>query len=94
MATRLASGNRGHGHDVSTATKRLIRTTRSLSEGVIEAWANLYTEFAKAVAARQDGVEVMEGWLGMPGVEAGAAGVRFIDAAVRSDEGGGVWVEI
>lgn len=86
--------SRGHGHGVSPATERLIRTARGFSEGMIEAWANLYTEFAMAVAARQDGVVVPDGWLGMPGVEAGAAGVRFVDAAVRSDEDDGTWVEI
>lgn len=86
--------SRGHGHGVSPATERLIRTARGFSEGIIEAWANLYTEFAMAVAARHDGVNLPEGWLGLPGVEAGAAGVRFIDAAVRSNEDGGVWVEV
>ena len=43
--------SRGHGHGVSPATERLIRTARGFSEGIIEAWANLYTEFAMAVAA-------------------------------------------
>lgn len=85
---------RGHGHGVSPATERLIRTARGFPEGIIEAWANLYTEFAIAVAAHRDGVTPLEGWLGFPGVTDGAAGVRFIEAAVRSNAKGGVWVQI
>lgn len=85
---------RGHGHGISPTTERLIRTARGFPEGIIEAWANLYTEFALAVAARRDGVRVPDGWLGFPGVADGAEGVRFIEAAVRSNDGGGAWVSL
>lgn len=86
--------SRGHGHGVSPAVERLVRTGRGFPEGLIEAWANLYTEFAIAVAARRDGVLVPDGYLGLPGVGDGAEGVRFIDASVRSDAQGGAWVRI
>ena len=86
--------SRGHGHGVSGLTERLVRTARGFPEGIIEAWANLYTEFAMAVAARRDGIKVDDTWLAMPRVEEGAQGVRFIDAAVRSSEADGVWTEI
>lgn len=86
--------SRGHGHGVSAATERLVRTARGFPEGIIEAWANLYTEFAMAVAARRDGVALPEGWLGFPKVAEGAAGVQFIAASVRSNEQGGAWVAI
>lgn len=86
--------SRGHGHGVSANTERLIRTARGFPEGLIEAWGNLYTEFALAVAARRDGVTPPEGWLGFPSVREGAEGVRFIDASVRSNQAGGAWVSI
>ncbi len=86
--------SRGHGHGVSPATERLVRTGRGFPEGIIEAWANLYTEFALAVAARRDGVPVPEGWLGYPTVEQGARGVRFIEASVESHRSGGDWVSL
>ena len=86
--------SRGHGHGVSPRTERLIRTARGFPEGIIEAWGNLYTEFAMAVAARRDGRDVPDSWLDMPLVRDGAAGVRFIDASVRSHEAGGAWVGI
>ncbi|SPF77199.1 Glucose--fructose oxidoreductase [Aliiroseovarius pelagivivens] len=86
--------SRGHGHGVSTVTERLVRTGRGFSEGFIEAWANLYTEFAMAVAARRDEVALPDDWLSFPKVAEGAAGVQFIAASVRSNEKGGEWVAI
>ena len=86
--------SRGHGHGVSARTERLVRTARGFPEGIIEAWGNLYTEFALALAARKDGLRIPEGWLGMPGVSEGADGVRFIEASVLSNEQGGAWVSI
>lgn len=85
---------RGHGHGISSQTERFVRTGRGFPEGLIEAWANLYTEFALAVAARRDGKTPPSDWLGFPPVAKGAAGVRFVDAAVASNAGGGVWVPI
>ncbi len=85
---------RGHGHGVSPETERFVRTGRGFPEGLIEAWANLYTEFAMAVAARRDGLQAPADWLGYPRVEDGAAGVRFVQAAVTSNAAGGAWVQI
>ena len=86
--------SRGHGHGVSPRTERLVRTGRGFPEGLIEAWANLYTEFALAVAARRDDREIPEGCLELPGVEDGVDGVRFIVAAVRSHASDGTWEQI
>ena len=84
--------SRGHGHGVSARTERLVRTARGFPEGIIEAWSNLYTEFALAVAARRDGVAIPADWLLLPRVEDGAIGVGFVEATVRSHEMGGAWV--
>ena len=84
---------RGHGHGISPATERFVRLARGFSEGMIESWANLYTEFAMAVAANIDDIELPENWLNYPTVEQGAQGVRFIEAAVKSSEAGGSWVD-
>lgn len=84
--------SRGHGHGISPATERFVRTARGFPEGIIEAWGNLYTEFAMAVATRRDGRDLPDKWLGMPRVADGAEGVRFIDACVRSNEAGSAWV--
>lgn len=84
--------SRGHGHGVDAGVERLVRTGRGFPEGIIEAWSNLYTEFALAVAAHRDGVDLPDGWLHYPTVEQGALGVRFIEAAAESDRAGGAWV--
>ncbi len=86
--------SRGHGHGVSARTERFVRTARGFPEGMIEAWGNLYTEFAMAVAARADGRDIPVDWLGMPMVADGADGARFIHACVRSNEDAGAWVAI
>lgn len=85
--------SRGQGGGVVPGVERFVRLGRGFSEGVIEAWANLYTEFAMAVAARKDGVETPSDWLNYPTVEDGARGVKFVDAAVESDRQGGAWVD-
>ena len=86
--------SRGHGHGVSAATERLVRAARGFPEGIIEAWGNLYSEFAIAVAARRDGVVLPDGYLGMPEVADGMRGVQFVDASVASHEAGGTWVSV
>ncbi len=85
---------RGHGHGVSKETERLVRTGRGFPEGIIEAWANLYTEFAMAVSARNDGLKIPDGWGNHPKVFEGTEGVRFIEASVRSNQNGGCWIEV
>jgi predicted dehydrogenase len=85
---------RGHGHGLSPRTERFVRTGRGFPEGLIEAWGNLYTEFALAVCARRDGIAVPDNWLGYPRIADGVKGVRFIEAAVRSNTDGGAWVRI
>ena len=82
---------RGHGHGVSGTVERFVRTGRGFPEGLIEAWANLYTEFAMATAAGKDGLAIPDNWLSLPSVEDGASGVDFIWAAVRSHNAGGTW---
>ena len=86
--------SRGHGHRLSPRAERLVHAARGFPEGIIEAWANLYTEFALGVAARQDGMVAPEGWLDYPTVAEGAAGVRFVEAAVASSESAGAWVSV
>jgi hypothetical protein len=71
-----------------------VRTGRGFPEGLIEAWANLYTEFALAVSARKDGLNPPPGWTNHPTVAEGAGGVHFIEAALASHQNGGRWTPI
>ncbi|MCL6446434.1 MAG: Gfo/Idh/MocA family oxidoreductase, partial [Alicyclobacillus sp.] len=61
------------------------------SEGLFEAWSNLYTRFARAMEAADQGKTLENIWY--PGIDAGVEGVRWVQNCVRSAENGGVWVE-
>jgi predicted dehydrogenase len=85
--------SRGPGGGVGRAAERFTRLARGTAEGWIEAWANLYSEFALAIAARRDRRRLPQGLLAFPTVLDGARGVRFIEAAVESNRLGGAWVD-
>lgn len=85
---------RGHGHGISKSVERLVRTGRGFPEGIIEAWGNLYTEFAMAVAARKDQIQPAEEWISLPTAQQGANGVRFIHAALESYNADAAWIKI
>ncbi|WP_026691954.1 Gfo/Idh/MocA family protein [Peribacillus kribbensis] len=60
-------------------------------EGLFEAWSNLYTRFAKAMAAVDQGETLENIWYS--GIEAGVEGVRWVENCVRSADNGAIWVE-
>ncbi len=83
---------RGFG-GVDPAAERLTRIARGNSEGWIEAWANLFTEFAVAIAARREGFRLPDGLVQFPTVDDGARGMKFVDAVLESHASGGAWVD-
>jgi predicted dehydrogenase len=85
---------RGVGSGISLPAVRLTRAPRGHPEGWLEAWANLYAEFAAAIEARRTGRIIPSGFLNHPTVEDGARGVQFIEAAVASHDAGGTWVDL
>lgn len=84
--------SRGHGAGVLSDAARFVHIPRGHPEALSDAWGNLYEEFAVAIEARRDGRTLPEGLLACPGLEEGAAGVAFIQAAIRSNAEGGAWV--
>jgi hypothetical protein len=85
---------RGRGRGLSPAAERFTRRPRGNTEGWVEAWANLYTEFAIAIAARADGIAVPEGLLNYPSVVDAARGVAFVEAMVASVKAEGAWTAV
>lgn len=55
-------------------------------EGFIEAFANIYRGFASSVRSRRAG--------DFPTARDGARAMRFVDAVLRSADGGGVWTKV
>jgi predicted dehydrogenase len=85
---------RGVGAGVGLSATRLTRTPRGHPEGWLEAWANLYTEFAVAIDARREGRTIPAGLVAYPTVEDGVRGMEFIEAVVNSNASGGAWVDL
>ena len=72
---------------------RSTRVVKGHPEGFYEAFANIYTDVADAVAARRSGQAVDPLALHFPTVEDGARGVGFVEAAVSSARTGGAWTD-
>ena len=72
---------------------RVTRIPSGHPEGYLEGFATIYAEAARAIRAAIAGgkpdPEVI-----FPTIEDGLAGVQFIDAAVKSSAGNGVWVRM
>ena len=63
-------------------------------EGYLEAFAQLYRDFAEQIAARAESRAPDPASLLVPGIEAGVRGMRFIAAAVASSGAEAAWVAI
>lgn len=59
-------------------------------EGYFEAWSNVYSRFAEAMVAKDEGKDVKY-WY--PDIHAGVEGVRWIETCVKSANQGGIWVD-
>lgn len=81
--------------DKGNLCEQAIKNTRlpgGHPEGLIEAFANIYRNFAEAVRAQKDGF-VMEN-PDIASVHDGLRGMRFIDAVVESAESSEKWIKI
>lgn len=65
------------------------RTPGGHPEGYLEAMANLYNDFAKAIRAGESGKAT-----GVPGVDAGLRGMAFIDAILESSSSDTKWINV
>ncbi|SDR04426.1 Gfo/Idh/MocA family oxidoreductase [Pseudoxanthomonas sp. CF125] len=83
---------RGNGY-VGEDAQRVTRIPAGHPEGYLEAFANLYREAFRAIAAEVAG-EPPPDDLDLPGIDDGVAGMAFIEAAVASARIGAVWVPI
>ena len=83
---------RGNGY-VGEAAQAVTRIPAGHPEGYLEAFANLYREAFRAIAAEVAG-EPLPDDLDLPGIEDGIAGMAFIEAAVASAQQGAVWVPV
>lgn len=73
---------------------RSSRIVKGHPEGFPEAFANLYSDAAEAIAARLAGVKPDPLALSFPQAADGLAGVRFVAAVLRSSAQDGAWIGV
>ena len=82
-----------NGAGAGEAAARMSRVPPGHPEGYLEGFANIYSEAADAIMARANGTEPPAGSI-YPTVMDGLAGVRFVDACVRSSARNAAWVSL
>jgi len=75
------------------ASARACRVAAGHPEGFHEAFANIYSDAAEAIAARRTGQAPDPLALWFPNERDGAIGVRFVEAAVASSRADGAWTD-
>lgn len=88
--TEILRAGSGYSHLSTFATKN-CRTPGGHPEGYLEAFANLYRNFALTVDAKLNGQEPEKEWLDFPSVDTGVRLMAFIDAAVESHQSDAKW---
>ena len=70
------------------------RTPSGHPEGYIEAFANLYKNFACHILALKNAETIKPEWLDYPSIEEGVRGMQFIDAVINSGNCADKWVSL
>jgi len=90
--TEILRAGGGNPHLSSYATHN-CRTPGGHPEGYLEAFGNLYRNFALTLQAKIDGTEAAPEALDFPGVEDGIRGMAFIDMVVKSSASEQKWTK-
>jgi len=80
--------------DLSPEAQAHTRVPAGHPEGYLEAFANIYRNFAKCVQARIDGVEVDPIYNDFPTVEDGLRGMEFIYKVIESGKSDQKWINM
>jgi len=91
-AETLRAGNNYKAWESSYAISN-CRTPGGHPEGYLEAFGNLYHNFALALSAKMNGEDPHPEWLDFPGVEDGIRGMAFIDNVVASSQSDKKWFD-
>lgn len=91
-ADRPAEVVRTGGPGLSSYAVHNTRTPAGHPEGYLEAFANLYRNFALCVRAKMSGEQPKPEWLDFPGVEDGVRGMLFIEKVIESGKSEQKWI--
>jgi len=78
---------------LSSFAKHNTRVPSGHPEGYLEAFANLYRNFALCVKAKMSGTEAQPEWLDFPGVDDGVRGMTFVEKVIESGKSDTKWIE-
>jgi len=81
---------------LSAAAKAAGRTPPAHPEGYLEAFANIYKNFAAAIRARNEGRKLAKDdpALDFPKIADGVRGMAFIEAVVKSSKANSAWTKL
>ena len=91
-AQTLRAGN-NYGDRESTYATHNCRTPGGHPEGYLEAFGNLYRNFAHTLQAKINNEEPKAEWLDFPGIEDGIRGMAFIENVVNSNHSNEKWTD-
>lgn len=89
LADQPMQVRRSAGPGIAPASLSASRLPAGHVEGYLEAFANLYREFAEQMQRRRQGSDLSESLL--PGIAEALRGMQFIDAVVESSQADGAW---
>ena len=78
---------------LADAAKKNCRTPGGHPEGYLEAFGNIYRNFALSLMAKMNGEEPTKEMLDYPRVDEGVRGMAFIDAVVASGQSNEKWTD-
>jgi predicted dehydrogenase len=78
---------------VSAIAKQNSRTPGGHPEGYLEAFGNIYRNFALTLSAKMNGETVDSSLIEFPSVEDGIRGMAFIENVVKSNKGNEKWTK-
>jgi predicted dehydrogenase len=79
---------------LSSFASQNCRTPAGHPEGYLEAFANLYRNFALTVKATINGEQPKDEWLDFPGVNEGVRGMLFIEKVIESGNSDKKWISV
>lgn len=82
------------GPGLSAVSQHNTRTPAGHPEGYLEAFANLYRNFALCVRARKDGTEPEPAWRDFPDASEGVRGMLFIEKVIASGKSTDKWIDL
>ncbi|HEY0245315.1 MAG TPA: Gfo/Idh/MocA family oxidoreductase [Mucilaginibacter sp.] len=78
---------------VSSFASHNTRTPAGHPEGYLEAFANLYRNFALSIKAAMEGKTAEPEWLDFPGIEDGVRGMAFVENVIASGKSDIKWTK-